>query len=508
MPAADLAASVSFDVTVNSGLQSGTRIVNFGSLTSDQTPSGITLGPVEHLGSANPVLSLMKSVDRTTIDLDSDPHELLYSLELNNSGGGISHNTQVVDYVPGGTTLASIVDAGFAVDCSSNGGAGWGSCPVDLSSINAIRWKVGDLAGATTATPIGFTVAVDVPAVNGATILNIGQVTSDETGNVDSNEVATVVSARPHLVIDKTGSPNGALSPGTPLTYAINYVNDGTAIANDVAITDAIPAHTTYIAGSATGNPTFLVGTAESATEPTNAASVTALRWNHATLALNDAKMVRFRVALDAAIDDATSIVNTATISASNANSANDGATVTVNSAPKLQLQKIASASKVAIGDQVMYTLTISNIGNATAQQVAVTDPLPTGLSFVSASNGGTLEGSTIVWPLFDLPAGNSLVMTATTRVEGTGSLTNVARVEGITGDGGAGQPPLESPATIEGIPNAPLAYSGSNSVLFMLWAFAAVIGGLVLVRLTWRPRLLRVATVTTPTTRGSRCNR
>ena len=121
-----------------------------------------------------------------------------------------------------------------------------------------------------------------------------------------------------------------------------------------------------------------------------------------------------------------------------------------------------------------------------------VTDPLPSGLTFVSASNGGTISGSTVAWPKFDLVAGASSVMTVTTTVNGTGALTNVARVKDVNGDGGPGKPPIESPATVTGVPKTPLAYSGSETMLLVLWAFAALIGGLLLIKLTWRPRRLR----------------
>src|SRR5262249_54819325 len=56
----------------------------------------------------------------------------------------------------------------------------------------------------------------------------------------------------------------------------------------------------------------------------------------------------------------------------------------------------------VGAGSQAIYTLTVDNLGPATAQNVTVTDTLPTGLSFVSASDGGSYNPTTgeVSWDL------------------------------------------------------------------------------------------------------------
>ncbi len=486
------AAAVSFATTVKSGLLSGTRIVNVGKLTSSETPDGITLGPVEHILTGDPHLTLVKTVDRNSINLDTETNAISYGMTLTNDGNALAHNTQIVDHVPGTTSLTVINNGGYTVDCSSNGGAGWGSCPTDLATVNALRWHVGDLGANVASSVVGFDVTVNLPATNGSTITNHGQVTSDETGIVDSNPVDTVVTAHPHLVIDKAVTPTGALKPGTTLTYTVTYSNTGTADAINVLVADPIPTHTAYVAGSATGSPTFVVGATSQATEPTDPTTVTALHWHHATLLRNAPATVTFQAKLDAAIDNATNITNVATITADNATPANDNANVSVNSAPKLELQKIASAPTVALNDVVTYTLTVSNIGNATAKQVDLTDPLPTGLQFVSASNGATLQGSSVAWPKFDLESGQSKAYMVTTRVVGTGHLTNVAVVKSVNGDGKpGGQPPVESGATVDGQPSNPLAFSGSNSVLLAWLALASLCLGAAFVSFARRPRIL-----------------
>ncbi len=45
------------------------------------------------------------------------------------------------------------------------------------------------------------------------------------------------------------------------------------------------------------------------------------------------------------------------------------------------------------------YTLTVANSGPSTAAAVVVTDTLPAGVTFVSATGGGTVSGNVVTWP-------------------------------------------------------------------------------------------------------------
>jgi hypothetical protein len=88
----------------------------------------------------------------------------------------------------------------------------------------------------------------------------------------------------------------------------------------------------------------------------------------------------------------------------------------------------------VKAGDLVTYTLVVSNPGTSLARNVVLTDPLPAGTAFVSASSVPAMpitHGPPTVWRIGDMPPG--MVMTATFSVrvtEGAGSIVNQARVE------------------------------------------------------------------------------
>ena len=73
-----------------------------------------------------------------------------------------------------------------------------------------------------------------------------------------------------------------------------------------------------------------------------------------------------------------------------------DGVVQKLGFAIDLSLTKVASAGVVLPGQNVTFTLTVSNPSNDTASGVVVNDTLPTGLEFVScvASHGGVCGGS------------------------------------------------------------------------------------------------------------------
>lgn len=72
----------------------------------------------------------------------------------------------------------------------------------------------------------------------------------------------------------------------------------------------------------------------------------------------------------------------------------------------ELKIKKTTSTPFIQAGDEAMFTITITNHKDETAANVVVTDPLPNGLSFVSADNGGTNNNGVVTWNLGDMPTG------------------------------------------------------------------------------------------------------
>src|SRR5947208_152875 len=109
--------------------------------------------------------------------------------------------------------------------------------------------------------------------------------------------------------------------------------------------------------------------------------------------------------------------------------------TTVVGEIADLAVAKTGPASVIAVGS-ITYTITVTNSGPSDASAVVVRDTLPAGVTFVSASNGGTLAAGVVTWPAAaTLANGASLSRTVTVTAPATGTLLNVARADAATVD-------------------------------------------------------------------------
>src|SRR5690606_23009187 len=85
----------------------------------------------------------------------------------------------------------------------------------------------------------------------------------------------------------------------------------------------------------------------------------------------------------------------------------------------------------------VVFTLIAGNNGPSDAQEIMVTDQLPTGYTFVSStpSSGTTYDETTGVWTIGDLAVDATATMTITATVNATGSYLNVATISSTSDD-------------------------------------------------------------------------
>jgi uncharacterized repeat protein (TIGR01451 family) len=84
---------------------------------------------------------------------------------------------------------------------------------------------------------------------------------------------------------------------------------------------------------------------------------------------------------------------------------------------PALVVSKSDSGVPVGPGSDITYTLKVRNIGNAAGTGVGISDLIPVGTTFVSASDGGTLSKGRAVWSGLTVPAGGSRSVTLTVRI-------------------------------------------------------------------------------------------
>ncbi|HRE00375.1 MAG TPA: DUF11 domain-containing protein, partial [Ilumatobacteraceae bacterium] len=95
------------------------------------------------------------------------------------------------------------------------------------------------------------------------------------------------------------------------------------------------------------------------------------------------------------------------------------------------------TASPVQPGANVVWHVTVMNQGAVPSGDYTVTDTLPGGMGFVSASDGGTHAAGVVTWNLTGLAPGASRVLTLTTRVDDVNKAPyrNWAEISADSGD-------------------------------------------------------------------------
>jgi len=87
------------------------------------------------------------------------------------------------------------------------------------------------------------------------------------------------------------------------------------------------------------------------------------------------------------------------------------------------------SAPAAINGSTITYTIAYTNPGSRPAERVRLTDTLPAGTTFASATGGGSHAGGVVTWNLAPLGAGAAGSVSVTVTVPADGTYTNSARM-------------------------------------------------------------------------------
>ena len=88
-----------------------------------------------------------------------------------------------------------------------------------------------------------------------------------------------------------------------------------------------------------------------------------------------------------------------------------------------------AGPANATAGANFTYTITIANLGPSAATDVVATDVLPAGVTFVSATGGGTPNGNVVTWPVISLTASEQVTFSVTVSAAEGGTVVNTASV-------------------------------------------------------------------------------
>jgi uncharacterized repeat protein (TIGR01451 family) len=217
---------------------------------------------------------------------------------------------------------------------------------------------------------------------------------------------SAVASPDADLTITKTDAPD-PVNPTDDITYTINVTNNGPDAASSVQMDDNIPANTTFVSATQDAGPAFTLTTPLAGDTGPVTATI-------ATLPAGSSAAFTLVVNVNEGTPAGTKVFNTATISSATTdpNGANNSSTAITDVSPfaDLGVTKTDDADPVQPDSDLTYTVLLNNNGPSDAHSVQLSDSLPAGTTFVSASQAGG--------PAFTL---------TTPAVGGTGTVTATA---------------------------------------------------------------------------------
>ena len=289
--------------------------------------------------------------------------------------------------------------------------------------------SVGDVSNGAAA---AFDVVVNVPADSGdgsqLTATSLVQSSTKDPGLVmlpapnGSGELKgatarleTTIGTEADLVIGKTDSVDPVVA-GAPLVYTIRVDNNGPSDAQDVIVTDPLPAGVT------------LVSTSGCAEDPAGA-PVCSL----GTIAAGGFTEYTIDVVVNPSAPGIISNTATVTSSTTEGNPGDEIATedTAVVAMADLSISKTDSIDPVIAGTGLMYTVRVDNSGPSDAASVVVTDILPSDVTFVSTTGCAEDPLGAPTCNLGTIEAGGFRTYTLTVDVDPTarGIITNNASV-------------------------------------------------------------------------------
>jgi large repetitive protein len=366
-----------------------------------------------------------------------------WTLQVSNNGPGAARAVTVTDTLPAGFTFVSGTFTGVtgAGNCSAAGQVV--TCAIPSAAGNEI--PVG--ANQVTVTIVATATAGAAQNVTNSASVQSGFNPDTVPGNNTASAPTVVV--RP-LTGVKVFNPNPAPAGGvSQITITVN--NSNSFAVTGTAFTDNLPATPgQMVVAAAPGASTTCAGGTVTAV-----AGATSFTLSGATVPANSSCVVTVNVT-PPVVGAYTNTIPAGGITSTGEPLANSqapfAAPLTAQTPTTLSIGKVAGAAQFTAGASASYTITVGNTGAfPTAGTITVTDTLPVGLTFVSATGTGwgcgavgQLVTCTSTTVIAAGGSGNAITLNVNVGAAAVPSVSNTAQAAG----GGANNTPTSTVVT------------------------------------------------------------
>jgi uncharacterized repeat protein (TIGR01451 family) len=324
-----------------------------------------------------PLIVITKTADDPIVDAGD---QIGFVVTVTNTGDGSAFNVTVTDVLP---TIAGL---SWSIESQSGGWSIVGGTlqfgPATLASGGSASVHI---VSSTTSAACG-----DVP--------NVASVIFDGGSGSDASTVEVLCA---EIGISKISDAD-TISAGDQIGFTVTLTNDGAGAANGLAFMDELP-----------GGPgiNWSIDPASEGWSITGPAPNQVLVYEPTSLAGETTTSVH--VVSDTTAASCGIYDNTATITTVNDGSGEASDSVTLN-CPDIAVEKTATNTPIPVGEDLVFDITVTNIGDGVAFDVVLTDELPAGFAWAVDSEACDIVDGTLTCDLGDMQPGATVTVTLT----------------------------------------------------------------------------------------------
>ncbi|WP_458457036.1 hypothetical protein [Methanobrevibacter sp.] len=391
------------DVNASVTLELITKVVTEGEITNivvvnSSTPdSNESNNKDNNTTVVNPIcdLEITKLVNATKVKVND---YVEWTVIVVNKGPSLAEDVVVNDSLPEGLKIISAAPSAGSFDNDAG------------------IWDIGNLNVSQSVSLVLVTQVLTNDTFINVVVVNSTTPDSNESNNHANN--TTVAEPVCDVAITKLVNASN-VEIGDVVEWTIIVVNNGPSTARDVVVTDTLP------------DGVKLVEIPENCKQDGNT-----VIWNVGDLNVDTPVSLTLltQVLIEGNLTNVV-VVNSTTPDSNESNNKANNTTV-VESVCDLEIIKLVSAEKAFVGEELTWTIRVTNLGPSAAFDVEVFEDLPDTLKYIRyTADKGSFDSNTNIWTIGKLEKDDSVTLSIVTKVLSVGNITNPVEVTTSTPD-------------------------------------------------------------------------